>query len=101
MNRAVLATAAAAIIAAAGIGFIAGAKRPTASAIAMVDPAAAEEGRATIYFRDPDGKPSYSLTPMKTQDGRDYRAVPADADVGFEDAAAETPSVSASPGAEM
>jgi Cu(I)/Ag(I) efflux system membrane fusion protein len=98
MNRAVLASAAA-IIAAAGIGFIAGAQRPTARAIAIVDPAAAEEGRAAIYFQDPDGKPAYSLTPRKTPDGRDYRAVPAGADVGFDDAAPETmPSASAAPG---
>lgn len=32
-------------------------------------------------FRDPDGKPLYSATPKKTPDGRDYLAVPADADV--------------------
>src|SRR5262249_49410275 len=38
---------------------------------------------ATIYFQDPDGKPFYSLTPKKTSDGRDYRAVPAEADVSF------------------
>jgi len=98
MNRAVLASAAA-IIAAAGIGFIAGAQRPTARAIAIVDPAAAEEGRAAIYFQDPDGKPAYSPTPRKTPDGRDYRAVPAGADVGFDDVAPETmPSASAAPG---
>ena len=42
----------------------------------MITRAAAEEGRAPIYFQDPDGKPSYSLTPKKTPDGRDYRAVP-------------------------
>jgi Cu(I)/Ag(I) efflux system membrane fusion protein len=98
MNRAVLATAAAAIIAAAGIGFIAGARRPPARAIAMVVPAAAEEDRAPIYFQDPDGKPAYSLTPRKTVEGRDYRAVPAGADVSFdEDTPAAVPSASAAP----
>jgi Cu(I)/Ag(I) efflux system membrane fusion protein len=90
MNRAVIASAAAAIVAAAGIGFIAGPQRPTARAIAIVDSAAAEAGRAAIYFQDPDGKPAYSLTPRKTPDGRDYRAVPAGADVGFDDTAPET-----------
>ena len=86
MNRAVAASAAAALIAAAGIAFIvAGPQRPAARAAAMIGPAAAEQNRAPIYFQDPDGKPSYSLTPRKTPDGRDYRAVPAGADVSFDD----------------
>jgi Cu(I)/Ag(I) efflux system membrane fusion protein len=42
---------------------------------------------AAIYYQDPDGKPFYSLTPKKTPDGRDYRAVPASADVSFDDPA--------------
>jgi membrane fusion protein, copper/silver efflux system len=91
MNRAVLASTAAALIAAAGAGLvIAGAQRPPARAIAMVTPAAAEEGLAAIYFQDPDGKPAYSLTPRKTGDGRDYRAVPAGADVSFDEASPAT-----------
>jgi Cu(I)/Ag(I) efflux system membrane fusion protein len=94
MNRALTATAAAALIAAAGIGFVAGARRPPALAIALATPATAEEGRTPIYFQDPDGKPSYSLTPKTTPDGRNYRAVPADADVSFDEAA--MPSTSAS-----
>lgn len=84
-----IASAAAALIAAAGIGFVAGAHRPPASIIAMAGPAAAEETRAPIYFQDPDGAPSYSLTPRKTPDGRDYRAVPAGADVSFDEQAPE------------
>jgi membrane fusion protein, copper/silver efflux system len=83
------ASAAAALIAAAGIGFVAGAHRPPASIIAMAGPAAAEEIRAPIYFQDPDGAPSYSLTPRKTRDGRDYRAVAAGADVSFDEQAPE------------
>jgi membrane fusion protein, copper/silver efflux system len=75
MNRAVLASAAAALIAAAS---------------AIVIRAAAEEGRSPIYFQDPDGKPSYSLTPKKMLDGRAYRAVPAGADVSFDEAAPKT-----------
>jgi Cu(I)/Ag(I) efflux system membrane fusion protein len=99
MNRAVLASAAAALIAAAGTAFVvAGAPRQPASTVTMVAPAAAEDGRAPIYFQDPDGKPSYSLTPRRTPDGRDYRAVPAGADVSFdEDAPEAMPSASASP----
>ena len=44
--------------------------------------------RRADLLQDPDGKPFYSLTPRKTPDGRDYRAVPAGADVSFE---SETP----------
>jgi Cu(I)/Ag(I) efflux system membrane fusion protein len=100
MNRVVLASAAAALIAAAGTALVvAGAQRQPARAIGMATPAAAEEGRAPIYFQDPDGKPSYSLTPSKTPDGRDYRAVPAGADVSFdEEAVVAMPSESAVPG---
>ena len=51
MNRAVAASAAAALIAVAGIAFVvAGPQRPAAPAIAMIGPAAAEEGRAPIYY---------------------------------------------------
>ena len=95
MNRAVLASAAAALIAAAGIGFVAVAQRRSAPAIAMVTRAAAEEGRAPIYFQDPDGKPAYSLTSRKTPDGRDYRAVPVGADVSFDEATPEATTSSA------
>jgi len=99
MNRVVVASAAAALIAAAGTALVvAGSPRQPARAVAMVASAAAEDGRAPIYFQDPDGKPSYSLTPRKTLDGRDYLAVPAGADVSFdEDAPEAMPSASASP----
>lgn len=30
------------------------------------------EDRPVLYWRDPDGKPAYSPSPAKTQDGRDY-----------------------------
>ena len=86
MNRAVIASAAVALIAAAGIALVVvGAQRPPSIAVATVVPAAAEAPRAPIYYQDPDGKPSYSLAPRKTPDGRDYRAVPAGADVSFDD----------------
>jgi membrane fusion protein, copper/silver efflux system len=45
----------------------------------------AEPSAAAIYYQDPDGKPFYSLTPKKTPDGRDYRAVPPGADISFDD----------------
>jgi Cu(I)/Ag(I) efflux system membrane fusion protein len=91
MNRAVLASAAAALIAAAGIGFVAGVQRQPARAVAIFSPALAEGIPAPIYYQDPDGKPSYSLMPRKTPEGRDYRAVPAGADVSFDELSPERP----------
>jgi membrane fusion protein, copper/silver efflux system len=37
-----------------------------------------------IYYRDPDGRPSYSLEPKQTPDGRPYRAVLASEDLSFD-----------------
>jgi membrane fusion protein, copper/silver efflux system len=37
-----------------------------------------------IYYRDPDGRPLYSLEPKQTPDGRAYRAVLASEDIGFD-----------------
>jgi Cu(I)/Ag(I) efflux system membrane fusion protein len=51
----------------------------------VMEQARAEPAAAAIYYQDPDGKPFYSPTPKKTPDGRDYRAVPAGADVSFDD----------------
>lgn len=92
MKRAVLASATvAALIAAAGGGFIAG-RQPRepagTSGIAGVLPAAAATSDAPIYYQDPDGRPFYSLTPTKTPDGRAYRGVPAGADISFEEVSA-------------
>jgi Cu(I)/Ag(I) efflux system membrane fusion protein len=86
MKRAVALGAAAAICAAASAAFFAGPiprANPFATTVSSSDPAA--EGGATIYYQDPDGKPSYSLTPRRTPDGRDWRSVPASADVSFDD----------------
>jgi Cu(I)/Ag(I) efflux system membrane fusion protein len=93
MKRAVLASVTvAALIAAAGGGFVLGNARPhLARSIAVVTAATAEAGRGPIYYRDPDGKPLYSLAPSKTSDGRDYRPVPPDADISFEDGPAVEP----------
>ena len=92
MNRAIFTSASvAALIAAAVGGFIIGrAQRQPAetSSMAVATPAAAQRSGEPIYYQDPDGKPFYSLTPMKTKDGRDYRGVPAGADISFEEASA-------------
>ena len=59
--------------------------------MALVSPAAAQTSDEPIYYQDPDGRPFYSLTPRKTPDGRDYRAVPPGADLSFEDEPAAAP----------
>jgi Cu(I)/Ag(I) efflux system membrane fusion protein len=79
--------AAAAIFAAAAGGYVVGhhgLRLADVKSIAAITTAAAQSGGAVIYYQDPDGRPSYSLTPKKTSDGRDYRAIRANADVGFE-----------------
>ena len=36
---------------------------------------AGDKDRTVLYWRDPDGKPDYSPTPTKTEDGRNYLPV--------------------------
>jgi membrane fusion protein, copper/silver efflux system len=79
--------AAAAIVAAVVGGYVVaphGLRLADVGAITAITTAAAQSGGGVIYYQDPDGRPSYSLTPQKTADGRDYRAVRANADAGFE-----------------
>jgi Cu(I)/Ag(I) efflux system membrane fusion protein len=77
----------AAIAAAAGAGVWVGQsgllKLPLPSAAAMSE-MHEEATEPVIYYRDPDGKPFYSLTPRKTDGGADYTAVRASEDVSFE-----------------
>jgi membrane fusion protein, copper/silver efflux system len=100
MSRAIWASATvAALIAAAGGGFVAGRKQypaPDISSPAVTTPAAAETSGAPIYYQHPDGKPFYSLMPKKTTDGRDYRAVPAGADLSFDEADTVAPAATSS-----
>jgi Cu(I)/Ag(I) efflux system membrane fusion protein len=88
MKRSVLVAIAAAVIAAAAVGVV---WRPFVSPSGdtshLMKQAHAERAGAAIYYQHPDGKPSYSLAPKKTPDGRDYRAVPAGADISFDDPA--------------
>jgi Cu(I)/Ag(I) efflux system membrane fusion protein len=101
MKRAVLAgVAVAAVIAATGGGFIGvrGHLHSTDIAnVALVLPAAAQANDDPIYYQDPDGRPLYSLTPQKTPDGRAYRAVPASADIRFEDEPVAAPATATAP----
>ena len=80
MNPSRLIGTAAALLAAAGTALFAGSPSPpnVGSILSVAD--AADTG-APLYYQDPDGKPLYSPTPKKTEDGRDYIAVPAGADM--------------------
>jgi Cu(I)/Ag(I) efflux system membrane fusion protein len=92
MKRVIIAgIAVAALTAAAGGGFMALRGHLHSTETALVSPALAQSSEEPIYFQDPDGRPFYSLTPKKTSDGRDYRAVPAGADLSFEDEPAAAP----------
>jgi Cu(I)/Ag(I) efflux system membrane fusion protein len=96
MSRAILAgVAVAALIAAAGGGFMAVRGYLHSTEAALVSPAAAQTSDDPIYFQDPDGRPFYSLTPKQTVDGRDYRAVPPGADLSFDDEPAAAPPATA------
>ncbi|MCK1511583.1 efflux RND transporter periplasmic adaptor subunit [Bradyrhizobium sp. 190] len=96
MTRTLLSGAAAvALVAAAGGAFVGILALRGAGPMAMSVSVAAEPAGTPIYYQDPDGKPFYSLTPRKTPDGRDYRAVPAGADVSFDSEAPEGPSPTA------
>jgi Cu(I)/Ag(I) efflux system membrane fusion protein len=83
MTRRLLIGTAAAIFVAAGAALFAGSSHRTDGTIASV--ANAADAPAPLYYQEPDGKPFYSLAPKKTEDGRDYRAVPAGADVSFDE----------------
>lgn len=92
MKRAVLAgVTVAAVIAAAGGGLIGVRGHLHSIETSLVASAAAQTADDPIYYQDPDGRPLYSLTPKKTPDGRDFRAVPANADLSFEDEPAAVP----------
>ena len=87
--------AAAAVIAAAAWFLVSGPLRHSDPGGTMVTPVEAEETGRSIYYQDPDGKPSYSATPRKTSDGRAYRAIPASADISFDDVVETVPAKSA------
>jgi membrane fusion protein, copper/silver efflux system len=99
VKPAVLASVAvAALIAAAGGGFI-GVRGHLhsldVSAVAPFAPAAAQTSNDPIYYQDPDGRPFYSLDPKKTPDGRDYRPVAPGADLSFDDESGAAPAPAA------
>jgi Cu(I)/Ag(I) efflux system membrane fusion protein len=83
MNRTPRAGAAAIIAVATGAFVASIGLRPDATS-RLVSAARAADGRATVYYQDPDGKPFYSLAPKTAPDGRNWRAVPAGADISFD-----------------
>jgi len=101
MRRPILVSAAVvALVAAAGGGsFAIRGHRPVAVAGGtLVASAAAQSSEGPIYYRDPDGRPLYSLAPKKTPDGRDYTAVPPSGDVNFDDEPPAAPPTQAAAG---
>src|SRR5262245_14906199 len=76
MSRRLLAVVALAAVMAAGVGGV-WLTRPELLRIgaSMEPPAAPMSDTRALYYRDPDGKPSYSPTPVRTNDGRAYVAV--------------------------
>ena len=97
MKRAILKGAGvAAVIAAAGSAFVGLRPLPSpAVSGTLVSMAVAQTADEPVYYQDPDGKPIYSLTPRKAADGRDFRAVPASADLRFDDEPEATPAAPA------
>lgn len=104
MRRLALAGLALAAVSAAGAGGywagVRGIPAPGLRAWFDIEPTYAAVGTgAVIYYRDPDGKPVYSATPRRTEDGRDYRPVQAGEDVSFDDEPPEIAEPAGPPGA--
>jgi len=82
-----------AILAAGAVGLAVGRSNgPLSELLDGVLPVAARlasaQSEATgpiVYYRGPDGRPAYSLTPKKTSSGKEYSAVRASEDVSFEE----------------
>ena len=90
MNRIVgsIVTAAgllAAAVAGAWIGQRGLVSLPFGSGSVGMDSAEPKRTGAVIYYRDPVGRPYYSLTPKRTDDGKDYVPVLASEDVTFDE----------------
>ena len=78
----------AALLAAGAGGYVAGHRGFRIPAFIAPEPHQVAQGPApdgpVIYYRDPDGKPSYSATATMTADGRAFRPVLASEDISFE-----------------
>ena len=69
-------------------------KLPLLGSMVATEPSPAKATGPVIYYRDPSGKPLYSLTPKSTSDGQPYVAVYASEDVSFDKAKSKTVSKS-------
>jgi membrane fusion protein, copper/silver efflux system len=78
-----------AILAAGVVGLAVGRSNGPLPATTSPGSTQSEATGPTIYYRDPDGLPNYSLTPTKTSSGKEYSAVRASEDVSFEEKAPE------------
>jgi Cu(I)/Ag(I) efflux system membrane fusion protein len=90
----------AAVMAAAGAGLWAGQTGLVKLPMTVMSGVAQPEAKGpAIYYRDPNGKPLYSLTPKTTDAGQPYVAVYAGEDVGFDAkaAAAQTAAAGTTP----
>jgi Cu(I)/Ag(I) efflux system membrane fusion protein len=101
MRRALtLVSVSAMLFAVAAGGFWAGQNRDRveslASGLGLTGASATPRSGPAIYYRHPDGEPSYSATPRMTADGRPFVAVLASEDASFDLPAA----TAAAPGAE-
>jgi len=76
---------ASAILAAGVVGLAVGRSNGPLPATTRPGLAQSEATGPTIYYRDPDGLPNYSLTSKKTSSGKEYSAVGASEDVSFEE----------------
>ncbi|KAB2943613.1 MAG: efflux RND transporter periplasmic adaptor subunit [Hyphomicrobium sp.] len=89
MNGALKGVATAAVIAAAaGAGLWSGQTgliRLPPNSAAVMSASASKATGPVIYYRDPDGKPFYSLTPKSTEAGKPYLAVHASEDVRLDE----------------
>ena len=89
MNRIAMTCIALGVVSMSGAGgyWIGRQSSPTENTTNAVSSTAGEQSSLgpVVYYIDPDGKLVYSATPKQTNDGRPFRAVHADEDVGFED----------------
>ena len=80
MRRGLRACLILAAVVAAGVGGYWSGRQSEGALVTVLATAEAEAAGPVLYYRDPDGRPLYSLTPKDTPDGRAYRPVDAGED---------------------
>ena len=84
MRRGLRACLILAAVVAAGVGGYWSGRQSEGALVTVLATAEAEAAGPVLYYRDPDGRPLYSLTPKDTPDGRAYRPVHAGEDASVE-----------------